>query len=201
MMARRELSDRNLSLERLSALIDGELDADEAAALLGELCRDRQLARLWSDLHLVGDAMRSTEVAGCHAEGFCARVARALSSEPTVLAPRRSQPGLHRFVAPGVAIAASIAAVGFIAMPLLRTQEPPLIATAPPASSNVSTVTAEPVPAPSAPQAAEKTAPRVPPAIANVRELDPYFAAHRELISASALPRATVYLRTSGEER
>jgi sigma-E factor negative regulatory protein RseA len=199
MVARRELSDRELNLERLSALIDGELDADEAAALFGELCRDRQLARLWSDLHLVGDALRSTEVAGCHAEGFCARVARALSSEPTVLASRRSQPGLRRFVVPGVAIAASIAAVGFIAMPLLRTQEPPLIAAAPPASSNVSTVV-EPVPAPSAPQA-EKTAPRVPPAIANVRALDPYFAAHRELISASALPRATVYLRTSGEER
>ena len=72
--------------EHLSSLIDGELDAEQAASVLDALCRDPELQRRWSDLQLVGDALRSTEVAACHVEGFCARV-----PEQTDGAPSRDQ--------------------------------------------------------------------------------------------------------------
>ena len=71
-----------VDIEHLSSLIDGELDAREAAAVIDALCRDAELQHRWSDLQLVGDALRSTEVAACHVDGFCARVRRALADEP-----------------------------------------------------------------------------------------------------------------------
>lgn len=184
-----------LDIEHLSSLIDGELDSREAAAVLDALCRDAELQRRWSDLQLVGDALRSTEVAACHVDGFCARVSRALAGEPTVLAPQPSRRAMPRFALPGLAIAASVAAIAFVAVPLLRTPAPDVTALkqAPAATAPVVASAAEPP----AGQAAQKAA----TAIANARALDPYFAAHRELTGGTPLPRATAYLRTSGGER
>src|SRR5512137_1805462 len=113
-------TDGRVDIEHLSALIDGELDAREAAAVLDALCRDAELQRRWADLQLVGDALRSTEVAACHVDGFCARVRNALAAEPTILAPRAVRPRLRRYAIPGIAVAASVAAIAFIAVPLLR---------------------------------------------------------------------------------
>ena len=109
-----------VDLEHLSSLIDGELDPHETAAVLEALCKDPELQHRWSDLQLVGDALRSTEVAACHVEGFCGRVRRALADEPTVLAPRRARPAARRYAIPGIAVAASIAAIALVAVPLLR---------------------------------------------------------------------------------
>jgi sigma-E factor negative regulatory protein RseA len=185
-----------VDIEHLSSLIDGELDAHEAAAVLDALCRDAELQRRWSDLQLVGDALRSTDVAACHVEGFCARVSKALANEPTILAPRPVRPAMRRYAIPGVAVAASAAAIAFIAVPLLRApaadmtaeKRQPVAATAPVVARAED---------PSDQQAALKAA----AAIANARALDPYFAAHRELTGGTPLPRATAYLRTSGGER
>src|SRR5512137_1816265 len=104
-----------VDFEHLSSLIDGELDAREAAAVLDALCRDAELQRRWADLQLVGDALRSSEVAACHVDGFCDRVRRSLASEPTVLAPRRfARPAWRRYSLPGLAVAASVAAIAFV---------------------------------------------------------------------------------------
>src|SRR5512134_3468259 len=132
-----------LDTERLSSLLDGELDEQEAAQVLDALCRDAELQRQWSDLQLVGDAMRSTEVAACHVGGFCARVRRALADEPTVLAPRPRP--MRRYAVPGIAVAASVAAIAFVAVPLLRSPTPdmtaqkqaPTAAAAPAVAANV----------------------------------------------------------------
>lgn len=185
-----------VDIEHLSSLIDGELDAHEAAAVLDALCRDAELQRRWSDLQLVGDALRSTEVAACHVEGFCARVSKALADEPTILAPRPARSAMRRYAIPGAAVAASAAAIAFVALPLLRTpaadmtagQRQPVAATAP-VVARVEDASAQ--------QATLKAA----AAIANARALDPYFAAHRELTGGTPLPRATAYLRASGGER
>jgi sigma-E factor negative regulatory protein RseA len=180
--------------EHLSALMDGELDAREAAAVIDALCRDPELQRRWSDLQLVGDALRSTEVAACHVEGFCLRVTRALAGEPTVLAPRRGRSALRRYAVPGVAIAASVVALAFVAMPLLRAPAQDAMALKQPSLATLPAMAAaEPAP----PQAA----PRAASAIANARALGPYFAAHRELTAGTPLPRATAYLRIGAEER
>ena len=181
--------------EHLSSLIDGELDAHEAAAVLDALCKDAELQRRWSDLQLVGDALRSTEVAACHVDGFCARVSNALADEPTVLAPRAVRSPMRRYAIPGVAVAASMAAIAFVAMPLLRT---PAIEVA--AQKQAPAFVSAPV-AVSAEQQEAQAASKAATAIANARGLDPYFAAHRELTGGTPLPRATAYLRTSAGER
>ena len=180
--------------EHLSSLIDGELDAREAAAVIDALCRDAELQHRWSDLQLVGDALRSTEVAACHVDGFCARVRKALADEPAVLAPSRARPGWRRYAVPGFAVAASVAALAFVAIPLLRAPSPDVMAQKPrPAAAPLVASNTEPVPAEVATKAAA--------AIATARALDPYFAAHRELTGGTPLPRATAYLRTSAGER
>lgn len=173
-----------LTIERISVLLDGEMDRSEAASAIAALCADPALRRHWHELHRAGDALRSDEVAACDAEAFCARVAAAISAEPTVLAPRAAHTasGLRRYWMPGVAVAASAAAVAFIAVPLMRAPETVSVAkNSPPAVIEV---------------AAQKSL----PTIANARGLspsfNPYLAAHRELIGNSVVPRATVYLRS-----
>lgn len=185
-----------VDIEHLSSLIDGELDDRETAAVLDALCRDAELQRRWSDLQLVGDALRSGEVAACHVEGFCARVRSALADEPTVLAPRAVRPGVtRRYAIPGVAVAASVAAIAFVAVPLLRAPATDMSAqqrTAPAAVSAPMVAGAD---------EPDARAARAATAIANARALDPYFAAHRELTGGTPLPRATAYLRTGAGER
>lgn len=181
--------------EHLSSLIDGELDAQQAAAVLDALCSDAELQRRWSDLQLVGDALRSSEVAACHVDGFGDRVRAALASEPTVLAPRRgARPAWRRYSVPGLAVAASVAAIAFVAVPLLRAPSPDMMVQKQlPATA--------PVVASTAALAASQAEAKAAAAIANARALDPYFAAHRELTGGSPLPRAAAYLRPGAGER
>lgn len=179
--------------ETLSSLVDGELDPAAADSLLTALCRDAELRNEWVTLHIVGDALRSSEVAAAHSTSFCARVAAALANEPTVLAPRPAQASrsgtVRRYLAPGVAIAASAVVIAFVAVPLL--QSPATVA-----PSQQAAATAVPIAA--APAAAEASR-RAAATVANARALDVYLAAHRELASGVALPRATPYLRTPGD--
>ena len=192
MMKRTAMNETSVALttERISTLLDGEMDRAEAEAAVSALCADAQLRRWWHELHRVGDALRSNEVAARDAPGFCARVAAAIDAEPTVLAPDAARssdgPGLRRYWIPGVAVAASIAAVGFIAVPLLRAPETMSIAkNTPPLAGEAS---------------ATDLAQKAIPTIANARGLNPaltpYLAAHRELNGNSVVPRAAVYLRS-----
>lgn len=181
--------------ERISVLLDGEMDRAEADSVIGSVCNDAALLQQWHELHRVGDALRSHEVAACDAEGFCGRVMAAIAAEPTVLAPQAGRAsGLRRYWMPGMAIAASVAAVGFIALPLLRTQDAASLAKGSVPAVEVSSVASAPDTAPQ----------KILPTIANARGLSasysPYLAAHRELSGSAVVPRAAVYLR-SAEER
>jgi sigma-E factor negative regulatory protein RseA len=178
--------------ERLSSLVDGELDPEGADGLLTALSRDSELHDEWVMLHVVGDALRSSEVAALHAPDFCARVSAALALEPTVLAPRgnpvRRSGTLRRYLAPGVAVAASAAVIAFVAVPLL--QSPTTVAPTQQVAVTAAS-TSEPTPA--------EVSRRAAATVAKARSLDVYLAAHRELAAGVALPRATPYLRTPGE--
>jgi sigma-E factor negative regulatory protein RseA len=176
--------------ELLSSLMDGETSAEETRALLAVLCGDDELRSRWVAFHVVGDALRSHEVAASHSAAFCARVARSLAKEPPLLTPRTTERGqvtLRRFLAPGLAIAASVAALGFVAVPLLRT----------PAAPGVQQAATEPSPVTLPAEGTRRAAVTV----ANARSLQAYLAAHRELTTGAALPRATPYLRTSPAEQ
>ncbi len=78
--------------ERLSAAADGEADALDAAC---SAWRDDAVARAtWHRYHLIGDVMRSSELAAepAHDAAFLARLRDRLATEPVVLAP---QPAVH----------------------------------------------------------------------------------------------------------
>jgi sigma-E factor negative regulatory protein RseA len=172
--------------EALSCLADGELDSTAADAMLAALCRDPELRKEWITLHIVGDALRSSDVAAVHSDSFCERVRAALEREPTVLAPRAARPArarpLRAYLLPGAAVAASAAVIAFVAVPLLQAPAvAPVVATAPAQA-----------PAPTA-LAPSRRAAATP---ANARAFDVYMAAHREVATGAALPRATPYLRT-----
>jgi sigma-E factor negative regulatory protein RseA len=107
--------------EKISELMDGELEGGAAAASIERLERsigsqdDGGALEAWRTYHLIGDAMRDTRMLS---SGFAARVAERLAAEPTVLAPRRTSLGLRRearqWYALPAAAAASVAAVGLV---------------------------------------------------------------------------------------
>jgi sigma-E factor negative regulatory protein RseA len=185
------------SKETLSSLMDGEVDARTAGGLLATLCSSSELRAEWIAFHLVGDALRSSEVAAGHSDGFGARVAAAIAREPAIMAPhalRTSPSPLRRYLLPGIAVAASAAVIGFVAVPLLRNAETPPAqqASVAPAQTVVATTPAE--------RPEEAAARRAAATVANARTLQAYLAAHRELTAGVALPRATPYLRASAEQ-
>ena len=74
----------------LSALIDGELPAPEAEALLRRLHHAPETAERYAGYCAVGDALRGDLAPFCR-PGFTDRVMAALENEPTVLAPMARQ--------------------------------------------------------------------------------------------------------------
>lgn len=96
--------------DRISALMDGEVDEKSAAQLIEALARDAEAIRTWRSYHLIGDAMRGGMLLS---ERFTERVAQRLAAEPTVLAPRRMRTESPRLFTMS-ALAASFAAVAFV---------------------------------------------------------------------------------------
>ena len=101
--------------ERISALVDSEA---ESVSWLKAVVQDSEQQQVWNRYHLIGDAMRN-ELPRQLDRDLTARIAAALSDEPTILAPvqksglSRLQPGVVRMLR-GVgqfAVAASVAAV------------------------------------------------------------------------------------------
>jgi sigma-E factor negative regulatory protein RseA len=96
--------------ERISQLMDGELDDKSASALISEVSRSDEGAETWRTYHLIGDLMRGSAPLSA---GFGARVAWKLADQPTVLAPRRIRPEPRQWFTAS-AVAASLAAVALV---------------------------------------------------------------------------------------
>jgi sigma-E factor negative regulatory protein RseA len=99
-----------LSADRLSALMDGELDDKSAAHVIQALAHDRDAMETWRTYQLISDAMRESQLLS---KGFTARLAQRLAAEPTVLAPRAMQHAPQRWFAVSAA-ASVVAAVGLV---------------------------------------------------------------------------------------
>jgi sigma-E factor negative regulatory protein RseA len=133
--------------ERISALMDGELDAKSAAQLIESLPQDPEALQAWRAYHVIGDALREGRVS---AGGIAARVAARLAEEPTVMAPRALAPeSPRRWVA--LPIAASFAAVALVGwLAFAPQQEPaaskPALAQAPEAPAKPQVVVQVPLP-------------------------------------------------------
>ncbi|MHB8167354.1 MAG: sigma-E factor negative regulatory protein, partial [Sulfuricella sp.] len=100
---------------RISALADGELDHEEANAILVSAREQPELRQKWNMYHLIGDSLRQTSPLS---PDFNARFAGELAKEPTVLAPRRLLPPRRPLIA--LSAAASIAAVSLVAWVALQ---------------------------------------------------------------------------------
>lgn len=113
--------------DQVSALMDGELDDDEARIVFGRLKHDVAVRDEWEIYHLIGDNMRQTSAWN---SGYSARFSEKLAAEPTVLAPLRRS----AFKRPVVALsaAASLAAVTLVAWTTFQVNQPD---TAPPMDS------------------------------------------------------------------
>ena len=114
--------------ERLSAFVDGELFGEEHLNLDKFLSGlDDKDRAAWSSYHLIGDALRSDDLAVSPAtssaflNGFAAR----FENEPHVLAPAampvaRRLLALRRRVVPAFAVAAAAATLTWIVVPQLQ---------------------------------------------------------------------------------
>ncbi|MDS0862386.1 sigma-E factor negative regulatory protein [Burkholderia pseudomultivorans] len=118
--------------ERLSALVDGEMfDGPDHGQFLAEL--DRADRAAWAHYHLIGDALRSDELALSPALSatFTARMSAALEAEPHLLALAARKPAartllsLRRRVVPAFAVAAAAATLTWIVVPQMQTAGAP----------------------------------------------------------------------------
>lgn len=98
--------------EQLSALVDGELGADEARFLLRRMEHDPELSGSQERWQLIGDVMRG-QASLLAPPGFSAAVAAAIAAEPAPQAEPRRQVRRTGWRAwgGGAALAASVAAV------------------------------------------------------------------------------------------
>ena len=108
--------------EQISALIDDEIAAEEAAHLIIALQSNKQSAEAWSQYHLIGDAMRGNVAFGSK---FKQSLMQKIELEPTVLAPNATQINMRKMsefkdrLPVAWSVAASFAAVmvvGWMAM-------------------------------------------------------------------------------------
>lgn len=111
--------------ERVSVLMDGELDDKSAAAAIQSLANEREARDAWRTYHMIGDLMRGSAPLS---DDFSARIAWKLAGQPTVLAPGRIKPQPRRWFTAS-AVAASFAAVALVGWLAFAPQ--PLVAPAP----------------------------------------------------------------------
>lgn len=98
---------------KISALMDGELDAHELREPLGALDQNGEARDAWRTYHLISDALRGSALLAAD----CApRVAQRLVQEPALAGPLPGAvrpPERARWFVPS-ALAASVAAVAFV---------------------------------------------------------------------------------------
>ncbi len=162
--------------ERISALMDGEVDERETVNDLARLSGNDDLRRIWDRYHLIGDILR-----GHAAPALAARVSERLAGEPTVLAPqRRARRKYAQWTFSAAAGAADIALVAWLALPGLKPEPQQVAASAPqgtPAGAPVAGVT--------------------PVAVG----VENYLFAHQSFSPAGAMQGVAPYVRTVADER
>ena len=118
--------------EKISALMDGELEGGAADEALELLRGDREAGDSWRLYHLMSDALRGQRQ--LLSPGFVERCAARLATEPAVLAPG-ALPGRTPMQRYALAAAASLAAIALVAWLALVPQpqpQPPVAQVQPP---------------------------------------------------------------------
>jgi sigma-E factor negative regulatory protein RseA len=186
-------------MENISALMDGELEHDEAASVIPALNKRSDLREAWATYHLIGEALRGQACTDC---AVAQSVSSKLAVEPTVLAPRKNVSSFgKRWALPSMAAAAAVAAVTWMG---LTTQTPPglqeFAATAQPVSIGIggaeffpSSVNTWPLSATTVEGTSQQGA---PPIQLSWREFQAYLMAHHEFSPSISMQGLAPLVRT-----
>ncbi|MYN13713.1 hypothetical protein GSY71_11260 [Pusillimonas sp. TS35] len=96
---------------------DGEIRPEELDTPYGR--------QLWETYHLIGDTLRNPDLAIKPSDRFYARVSAAIDAEPHIVAPRLARHHHLRLGLSGLAVAAAVASVVWVALPYLAGSEAP----------------------------------------------------------------------------
>ena len=85
-----DLMDRSVMLERLSALVDGELEESSVGSACAIWREDEEVRESWHSYQLIGDVLRSEDLGSdaTHDAAFLNAFRARLASEPVVFAPQ-----------------------------------------------------------------------------------------------------------------
>jgi len=171
--------------DKVSALMDGELDDKSTSEMIDCLGRDGDALHAWRAYHLISDAMRDSRMLS---EGFAARVAARLSTEPALLAPARLQAEPRKWLV--LSAAASVAAVSLVGWLAFAPQRDAGSLQAP-----VAQAPAAVTPAP------RSVADKKPPAIVPLpRGTNDYLLAHQGFSPRASLQGMAPYVRTVSDQ-
>ena len=181
-------------VESVSTLMDGELDADEAAREIARFKEDAARRDAWNSYHAIGDALRGAHARVGLSVDFSKRLSERLALEPTVLAPRARAPKtLQTWALSAAASVAAVAAVGWVSMSMLS----------PDGTTGASGTLAK---TPAAPAAIVATAPVTPlqpvgpalvePVAAAPEHMHEYLLAHQGISPSTAMQGVAPYIRT-----
>jgi len=107
--------------DRISVLMDGELEGRAADEVIESLGAEGAARDTWRAYHLISDAMRDTPLLS---PGFAARLQARLAEEPTVLSPNRIRAAPRPWLAMPAAVAASFAALALVGWLAFAPQQP-----------------------------------------------------------------------------
>jgi sigma-E factor negative regulatory protein RseA len=211
-------ADTAAARERLSALVDGELEANVVAQACTAWRDDAEQRSTWHAYQLIGDVLRSDDLAGEPGRdvAFLSALRGRLAAEPVVLAPQPIEVAASsKRAVPGVRsrgwtwIGASAAAAGFVAVAgvLVMTRSPGVSPASPGGAPDSIALSAPPAahPTPAAVVQATNTATEPQALVANgklIRDarLDRYLAAHKQFAGTSALGVPSGFLRSATAE-
>ncbi|MDA8093739.1 MAG: sigma-E factor negative regulatory protein [Betaproteobacteria bacterium] len=107
--------------ERISALMDGELDQEEAVHLIAAVAEQSDLRQAWATYHLIGDVLRELPQIP---ENFSVALSARLASEPTVLSPYKPKRRGEAMILP---MAASFAAAALVVVAVFKLSATPSV--------------------------------------------------------------------------
>lgn len=174
---------------KISALMDGELDAHELSEPLAALQRDRDAFDTWRTYHLISDTLQGRALL---AHDCLRRVATRLADEPILMGPLPSdvaRAARPRWFVPS-ALAASVAAVAFVGWMAFAPQAPTDSLPGP-------IVQAPPQPAPTPGVRVANERPERLPMTAATRD---YLIAHQAFSPRNSLQGMAPYVRSVSAE-
>ncbi|MGQ0522988.1 MAG: sigma-E factor negative regulatory protein [Betaproteobacteria bacterium] len=166
-------------MDKISALMDGELDERQVEHELARLRQDGTLRDGWHTFHLIGDAMRGERLL---LTDVAASLSRRLAVEPTVLAPQRVRARkATTYALSAAASLGAIALVGWVAVGPQPSREPEMASLQPAVTPTVKVAPAVVAPVTSVPHDGSR---------------NEYILAHQGFSPSTAIQGVVPYIRS-----